>query len=333
MSRKTVLIIKHGFSETCDHNVSPVVSYGEVFRCTCLLEDFKGYHVTWITAKVAHDLLMGNHLIDELILADTPEELPRNRIREKYHMVINLEKQKDWCEFAAGMPADKKFGFKDWTGCGDESFYPESVRALSHALQRDEYRPLQETLFKTIGHEWTGQRYVLGYQPKVAPIYDIGLNNHVGPKWPTKRWPQYHWQKLYFELSKYYTVCWQQSLSSIRHYIDWLASCKLIITCDSLGLHLSLGLNKKIVALFGSTPPEQVYMYGCGLKLTPACERRCMPCFGPKCRSDESDSCMAYISVEMVMEAVESLLPAQKKAVPEKNQPEVEAPLVELNKS
>ena len=93
MSRQSILILKHGFSETCDHNVSSIVSYGDVFRCTCLLEDFKGSHVTWITAHGAVDLLAGNHLIDDLILADTPEEIPVDKRKKQYDIVINLEKQ------------------------------------------------------------------------------------------------------------------------------------------------------------------------------------------------------------------------------------------------
>ena len=106
-----------------------------------------------------------------------------------------------------------------------------------------------------------------------------------------------------------YAVCWQQSLNSIQHYIDWLASCRLIITCDSLGLHLALGLKKKIVALFGPTPPEQVYMYGYGIKLTPTCEQQCVPCFAPQCNA--SEFCMENITVESALDAIEMLLEPQ----------------------
>lgn len=306
MDRKRVLIIKHGFSETCDHSVSPVVSLGDVFRCTCLLEDFKGWDVTWITAVAASDLLTENHLIDHLILADSPDELPFGAVQGHYEKVINLEKQMDWCEFASALSAGERFGFKDWTATGNECFYPASAKALSAALERGEYRPMQETLFATIGHEWRGQRYVLGYQPRIIPLYDIGLNHHVGSKWPNKAWPKNNWQALHDELVKHYSVSWQQSLNSVRHYIDWIASNRILITCDSLGMHLVLGMSRKAVALFGPTSAEQVYMYGKGLKVTSACERACVPCFHPRC--DYPQSCMEMISVEMVLDAVKALL-------------------------
>jgi heptosyltransferase II len=306
MNRERVLIIKHGFSETCDHHISPVVSFGDVFRCTCLLEDFKGSHVTWITARSAYDLLAHNHLIDRLVLADSPNDLPAEGMPDRFDTIINLEKQKDWCEFAASMSAKQQFGFRDWSSTGPEAFYPASAAALADGLGRENYRPLQETLFQLIGREWSGQRYHLGYRPKVVPIYDVGLNHRVGPKWPTKVWPEKKWKQLYRELNKKYAISWQQSLNSIRHYIDWLSSCRLVVTSDSLGLHLCLALDSRVVALFGPTAAEQVYLYGQGIKLTPQCDRRCIPCFRSSC--DYNDTCMDYISVGSVIEAVDMLL-------------------------
>ena len=91
--------------------------------------------------------------------------------------------------------------------------------------------------------------------------------------------------------------------------MDWLSSCRLIVTSDSLGLHLALALKRKTVALFGPTPPEQVYMYGCGIKLTPLCDRDCVPCFQPKCCF--ATDCMQYISVDMVVEAIQTLMTGQ----------------------
>ena len=301
--RKTALIIKHGFSETCDHKISPIVSYGDVFRCTCLLESYKGFDVSWLTALAAKDLLAGNHLIDRLILADNPEDIKPGEVLGHYDEVINLEKQRDWCEFAAGLSADKRYGFKDWASTGSEAFYPGSRMALERALKREGYRAFQETLFGTVGQDWTGQRYVLGYRPRVEEIYDVGLNYHVGPKWPTKAWPPARWRELHNQLSnKGFAVSWQQSLNSVRQYIDWIASCRMIITTDSLGLHLGLALNKQMVGLFGATASEQIHMYGQGYKLTPACDRACLPCFQSKC--DFEHSCMAFISVDMVLDVV-----------------------------
>ena len=305
-NRKSVLIIKHGYSETCDHNISSTISYGDVFRCTCLLDFFRGDYVTWISAPSAEDLLTGNPLIDKLILAENPAELNRKDILDSYDTIINLEKQRDWCEFGKNTKSRKKFGFQNWAATGDDAYYPESASALSEGLERDTFTPLQDTLFKSIGQEWTGERYSLGYKPKVQEIYDIGFNCHVGSKWPDKAWPMEYWKDLHSKLNSRYTICWQQSLDNVKQYIDWLSSCKLIITNDSLGLHLAIGLNKKIIALFGPTSSEQVYLYGLGESLTPSVKHNCIPCFLPKCQ--KSKNCMHDICVDDVAKHVNKLL-------------------------
>lgn len=315
--KRSVLIVKHGYSETCDHNISSTISYGDVFRCSCLLDFYRDHHVTWISAEPARDLLEGNHLIGELILVERPKELPHNIVRSYYDTIINLEKQRDWCEFCESLEAGEKFGFRNWAASDESAYYPKSAAALAEGLERDNYRPLQETLFKSIGQEWSGERYSLGYKPKVKEIYDVGLNCHVGSKWPTKNWPREYWTSLHDRLiAEKYAVCWQQSLDSVRQYIDWLASCKTIITCDSLGLHLAIALNKKIVALFGPTPSRQLYLYGLGVKLTPEAEHNCMPCFLPKCLKDQS--CMHDISIETVVDTVNMLNKRQPATITER---------------
>lgn len=315
--RPSVLIIKHGYSEVCDHNISSTISYGDVFRCTCLLDFYRDYHVTWISAHAAEDLLVGNCLIDQLILADSPAELPDDKIFDHYDTIVNLEKQRDWCEFTQAKAARQKYGFRNWAASGDDAYYPESAAALSEGLSHDKYIPLQQTLFKCIDQEWAGERYSLGYQPHVKEIYDIGLNCHVGSKWPIKNWSQKNWQKLHQELeARNYAVCWQQSLDSLKHYIEWLSSCRLIITCDSLGLHLAIALQKKIVSLFGPTSADQLYLYGLGVKLTPEAEHKCMPCFMPKCQKGRS--CMEDIRVETVLDSVEMLLNRQPATITER---------------
>ena len=315
-TRKSVLIIKHGYSETCDHNISSTISYGDVFRCTCLLDFYRSEHVTWISAPAAEDLLAGNPLIDILLLAETPSELSSDMIMDQYDVIINLEKQRDWCEFTQTTRANKKFGFKDWAATGNSAYYPESAAALSDGLDRTTFTTLQDTLFKSIGEEWNGERYSLGYQPKVKEIYDIGFNYHVGSKWPVKAWPKEYWKELQNKLDSSYTICWQQSLDNVRQYIDWLSSCKLIITSDSLGLHLAIALKKKVIALFGPTPSEQIYLYGLGVSLIPSENYSCIPCFMPKCQRNKN--CMYDICVDEVADHVYNLLGSSKPVINER---------------
>ena len=147
----------------------------------------------------------------------------------------------------------------------------------------------------------------MGLQGKSKIKYDIGLNHHIGLKWPTKQWGSDNWEDLETRLiSQDYKVSRQKGLKNIEHYIDWLNSCRLIITHDSLGLHLALAMKKKVIVLYGPTYWSEVYMYDRGIKLTPTKERDCIPCMKPSCIYDKP--CIRDITVDMVFENVKKLL-------------------------
>ena len=301
--KPSVLIIKLGYSETCDPQLGAVVSLGDVFRASSLLHAFMDHHVTWLTAPPAAELLLGNHLIDSLVLAGTPEQA-RGLLDERFDVMVNLEKSPQWCEFSRRIDAGAKFGFRSYSDTGRMEFYPASQRVLSRALAERQRQPVQQILYEIISQTWAGQPYVLGYRPNVRCIYDIGFNHHVGPKWPTKRWPEGHWRRLERLLSDRYLISWQRSLNNIRRYIDWLASCRLIVTCDSLGLHLALALGRKVVALFGPTCAQEIELYGRGKRVvSPA---TCAPCYRSECA--QRPTCMEQIDPAAVAEDVAGLL-------------------------
>ncbi|MBI5902151.1 MAG: glycosyltransferase family 9 protein [Deltaproteobacteria bacterium] len=135
-------------------------------------------------------------------------------------------------------------------------------------------------------------------------VLDICLNN-VGEKWPIKAWPLEYWKELEALIGERYSVSWQRGLTSIEEYMEWINSCSLIVTNDSLGLHIAHALDKKIVALFGPTISSEVYVKN-GVKLLPEKEYDCLPCLDTVCVKDRS--CMYEIRPQTVMAAVEKLL-------------------------
>jgi heptosyltransferase-2 len=92
----------------------------------------------------------------------------------------------------------------------------------------------------------------------------IGLNHKIGGKWPHKAWPMENWERLANLIGE--PATWQYG-DTLEDYIKWVGSCRIIVTNDSLGLHLALAMDKKVVALFGPTNPDEVFMYGQGDKL------------------------------------------------------------------
>ena len=103
-----------------------------------------------------------------------------------------------------------------------------------------------------------------------------------------------------------HSVSWQQGLKNIEEYIEWINSCQLLLTNDSLGLHIALALKKKVVALFGPTAHREVYLYGRGVAVLPEGNYQCLPCLLSKC--SQNIFCMDNISIQQVFSAIEKLL-------------------------
>ncbi len=80
--------------------------------------------------------------------------------------------------------------------------------------------------------------------------------------------------------------------------------CDLIVTADTLALHIATALDKKIVALFGPTSANEIELYGQGIKLS---SKEGCNCYYRKYCSQEI-SCMEKITSEMVFEAINSIL-------------------------
>lgn len=91
--------------------------------------------------------------------------------------------------------------------------------------------------------------------------------------------------------------------------IRWVAAllneCQVVVVPDSGLLHLAGALNKKIIGLFGSIPPElriSHYKNATSIYL----EWPCSPCWYERCLHHHG--CMENISVDMVMEKLEEVL-------------------------
>ena len=87
---------------------------------------------------------------------------------------------------------------------------------------------------------------------------------------------------------------------TLRDYFSLLDLCAVVVTGDTLGLHAALGLDKRVVALFGPTSPWEVDLYGRGTRIAPDID--CISCYRTAC--DKSPSCMERIETDAVLGAV-----------------------------
>lgn len=301
---KRIIIIKLGYCETLVNEEGFVPSLGDVFRHTVLLHKYANDNVTWLTSESAIPLLKDNIFIQRLIAYEDKKSVDE-LVKEEFDEVICFEKAPSICNLADSIKGKTRYGFT-WRNGRVEAVHHLAQSCLDIANGKRHFLPIQALLYQTVGDYWRGEGYVLGYRPRSKVSYDVGLNHLVGSKWPTKAWPMKHWKRLE-ELCKKYglSVSWQQGEKDLELYMDWIHSCRLIVTCDSLGMHLALAMHKKTVALFGPTPSEDIYMYGLGIILRSSTACAYAPCFSPTC--SDSGVCMSDIMPETVFQVIINL--------------------------
>jgi heptosyltransferase II len=287
---KKVLIIKTGRSETFAESTSSSPSLGDVLRSTVLLNAFAAHEIHFLTSKEALPLLEFNPLLASVFV----EREPLDRLPENLDAIVNLEKSPEWVKFTAKSAAKAKFGFT------------ETARSFDLALGRT----WQEGLYSLIDRNWQGEDYVFHHPAALVPeTQAIGLNWCVGPKWPEKSMSREKWQQLHTILSREHRVSWQRGFDRLDEYIAWIASCRTLITTDSLGLHLALAMKKNVIGLFGPTSADQVHFYGRGRALAV---------------SGKDRRCIEAISLDNVLEALDAIQPANRRISPKKLEKRVE---------
>lgn len=308
-----ILIIKLGYSETLDQEIGRVPSLGDVLRTTPILwalkEKYRSSHITWLVDAKAVPLLHRNKFINRILVWD--DFVPFQLMREKFDMLINLEKIPGIAALSDMIDAWIKYGFRLDSINGTYHAYERGLKFIDYIEKKkraDSTKDFwQKVLIEMLGVEWKGQEYIVGYKPKKKKIHDIGLNYKAGSKWLTKIMPVEKWKELEKRLLDLgCTVSWQQGLKDLYEYMDWINSCKLLISQDSLGMHIALAFHKKVIGLFGPTDPQEIYLYGKGNIIYSQQECIHMPCYNPRCITGLK--CMNGINVESVIKSVEDML-------------------------
>ncbi|MEK6984007.1 MAG: glycosyltransferase family 9 protein [Nanoarchaeota archaeon] len=69
--------------------------------------------------------------------------------------------------------------------------------------------------------------------------------------------------------------------NSLMEFASLVDLCDVIVTSDSLALHIGVALKKKIAAFFGPTSSSEIELYSRGVKIIP--KIGCLCCYKPKC--------------------------------------------------
>jgi heptosyltransferase-2 len=95
--------------------------------------------------------------------------------------------------------------------------------------------------------------------------------------------------------------------TTLRQFIDLAAACALVLTNDSGAMHVASALGVPTVAVFGATDDTTTGPTG-PLALVVREHAECSPCLLRECPIDHR--CMTRVTVERVVAAAASLLPA-----------------------
>ncbi len=162
----------------------------------------------------------------------------------------------------------------------------------------------------------------LGVDPG-RPI--VGLNTGAGERWDLKQWrldgycdlirrlheelgvqvlllggPAERGRHEYLTRNALVPVFDSGNDNSLRHFAGLVGNCSVLVSGDTLAMHVALALSRRVVALFGPTSTAEIELYGLGEKIVPQMD--CLVCYKGKC--DFKPNCMDLISVEMVSQAV-----------------------------
>jgi heptosyltransferase-2 len=241
---------------------------GDVLRTTTLLHILPP-GVTWVTSAKAAPLLEQNSFIHRLCLI---ENLDSSIVHEPFDLVINLEDEMAAARLASQVQAAKRLGpYLGENGVAyEESSRPWFDMSLSSRfgkekadqLKRENLKTYQDLTFTMLGKTFEGEEYILKAPDGVAPATGlIGLERRVGDVWPMKQWNKFDALARELERSGFRLKFLEQR-PRLQQYIEDIQQCEVVVSGDTLAMHIALALRKKVVAIFTCTSPQEIYDYG-----------------------------------------------------------------------
>jgi ADP-heptose:LPS heptosyltransferase len=245
---------------------------GDVVRTSTLLHRLKG-HVTWITAAKNTVLLEG---MGEDLRCFSWENREQARDR-KYDLVINLEDTVDVGQFADSLGSAKRFGAylngsgemrytDDAKAWFDLSLISVHGRTEADRLKLKNRRTYQDLIFSGLGLRFDNDAYVLPTPVETGLRGDVAISPEGGPVWPMKNWVYYDELKQRLEARGLTVNKLPQRNSLLEHLCD-VRNHRVLVSGDSLPMHLGLGTGVRCVTLFTCTSPWEIHDYGLQTKI------------------------------------------------------------------
>ena len=191
------------------------------------------------------------------------------------------------------------------------------------------YEDPQEYVFPDLSDETASAERLLERRGASRGDLKIGLNTGAGDVFATKKWTERGYAELGDRLIADYGAkvillggpdesernARIQSMAhrplidagtdnTIRDFAGIVANCDIMVTGDTLAMHIAIGLHVPVVVLIGPTCHQEIELYGRGAKIVSDFD--CSPCYLSVCPKEVT--CMDATSTNQVFEAVSRVI-------------------------
>ncbi len=243
---------------------------GDVVRTSVLLSLFPQAEITWVTAAQNKMVLPQHHPALQKIVSQ--EEARHLLQAESFDLIISLDDDLACAQLATDLAGNARiFGAyaeagkvnysadaREWFDMGLSS---RLGKAKADALKWANQDSYQEILFRMLGHAFKGEEYLINEQITAQPQPKrIGIETRAGNRWPTKQWNGY--PELAEALQKEgYNIFFFEERPDFLTYFRDISRVALMVTGDSLGMHIALALKIPTVAVFTCTSATEIWDY------------------------------------------------------------------------
>ncbi|MFC2061715.1 glycosyltransferase family 9 protein [Elusimicrobiota bacterium] len=147
----------------------------------------------------------------------------------------------------------------------------------------------------------------------------VGINFGAGTRWPTKKIPLGRVEEIADELNNKYKILVfggkdeEEDVSILKNkskniivadsltsgqFAALISKCALLITTDTLALHLAVTVGTEVIALFGPTSASEIELYGSGDKITAPMD--CYCCYKKSC--NKKPFCMDKFDIPAIID-------------------------------
>jgi heptosyltransferase II len=242
---------------------------GDVVRTTVLLHLYRNDDITWVTAR--HNIAVLPFKQPNLSRVIAFDDVAGSGLLEQhFDRVISLDDDEKCAKLASAFNAAAIFGAywdgkvvytedsSEWFDMGLSSRFGK-VRADEIKWEnKDSY---QEILFRMLGYTFKGEEYLI--PENILPAGDgktIGIEARAGLRWPTKVWNRYEDLAVMLNKAGYKTVFFEER-ELLKDYMQDIANTSLLISGDTLAMHIGLALKIPVVAIFTCTSAVEIYGY------------------------------------------------------------------------